>query len=151
MWSGSRGSGTCICASLREPVVPRPTPAVPWEARLFPRRAACSIRFEPLRPVKGRDFFPLSLFSRSAAHPHNQWLCHGLPTLLDGAPHLRGFRFLYDCRGETVLVVPLDFGFSRAPGSVSKRGVGFIGSWPNGSLTPLLPGFRSVDIVSFPC
>ena len=87
---------------------------------------------------------------RAAAPPRNQWLCHGLPTLLDGAPHLRGFRFLYDCRGETVLVVPLDFGFWRVPGSVPMGGVRFTRSWPNGSLTPLLPGFRSVDIVSFP-
>ncbi len=45
--------------------------------------------------------------------------------LLDGAPYLRGFRFLYECRGETVLVVPLDFGFGRAPSSVAMGGVGF--------------------------
>jgi hypothetical protein len=29
-------------------------------------------------------------------------------------------------------------------------GGGFAGSRPNGSLTPLLPGFRSVDIPSLP-
>ena len=81
----------------------------------------------------------------------NQWLCHGLPTLLDGPAHLRGFRFLYDCRGETVFVEPLDFGVSRVPGSVPRGGVGVTPSWTNGSLTPLLPGFRSVDIVLFPC
>ncbi len=65
--------------------------------------------------------------------------------------HLRGFRFLYECRGETVLVEPLDFGFWCVPSSVPMGGVGFTPFWSNGSLTPLLPGFRSVDIVSFPC
>ena len=74
----------------------------------------------------------------------------GLPTLLDRAAHLRGFRFLYDFRGDTVLVDPLVFGFWSVAGSVPMRGVGFTRLWPNGSVTPLLPGFRSVDIVSLP-
>ena len=70
----------------------------------------------------------------------------GVGVLPDGAPHLRGFRFLYDFRGETVLVDPLDFAFWRVPTSVPMDGVGFTALWSNGSLTPLLPGFRSVDI-----
>ncbi len=63
--------------------------------------------------------------------------------------HLRGFR-LNDCRGETVLVVPLWFGFLRVPGPLPTRGSGSARSRENGSLTPLLPGFRSVDMISLP-
>ncbi len=100
--------------------------------------------------------FELQRFRNVAAKPHGcRWIgrdgagdsLSACPSVFpDGDPHLRGFRFLYDFRGETVLVVPLDFGFWRVPRSVPMGGGGFTALWSNGSLTPLLPGFRSVDI-----
>ena len=104
--------------------------------------------------------FELQRFRDVAAKPHGcRWIgrdgaggnLSACPSVLpDGDPHLRGFRFLYDFRGETVLVVPLDFCVWRASGSVPSGGGGFA-PWLNRSVTPLLPGFRSVDIVLFPC
>ena len=68
-------------------------------------------------------------------------------TTLDRTAHLRDFR-LNDRLGETVLVVPLGFGFWLVPGSLPTRESGSARPGANGSLTPLLPGFRSVDMVS---